>query len=93
MKKSKTFIATPPGVTIEEQLADRKMNQKEFAQRMGVSEEYIGRLINGEVKLTPEIAVRLEMVLGVPAQFWNNLEAIYQNKLAKANSENEMDSD
>ena len=93
MVKSKTFIATPPGVTIKEQLADREMNQKEFAQRMGISEKHISRLINGEVKLTPEMAVRLEMVLGVPAQFWNNLEAIYQNKLAKANSENEMDSD
>jgi len=86
MEKSKTFIATPPGVTIKEQLAENGMSEKEFAQRMGISEKHISRLVNGEVKLTPEMAVRLEMVLGVPAKFWNNLEAIYQSELAKANS-------
>lgn len=26
---------------------------------------------------------KIEMVLGVPASFWNKLEAIYQEKLAK----------
>lgn len=86
MEKSKTFIATPPGVTIKEQLAENGMSEKEFAKRMGISEKHISRLVSGEVKLTPEMAVRLEMVLGVPAKFWNNLEAIYQSELAKANS-------
>lgn len=40
-----------------------------------------------------EFAVRLEMVLGVPAKFWNKLEATYREKLIKANAENEMDAD
>ena len=31
------------------------------------------------------------MVLGVPASFWNKLEAIYQEKLAKVKSENNME--
>lgn len=38
---------------------------------------------NGNVQLTPDVAVRLEMVLGVPAKFWNNLEAVYREKLIK----------
>lgn len=41
---------------------------------MDMSEEHISKLINGEAQLTPETAVRLEMVLGVPAKFWNNLD-------------------
>lgn len=40
-----------------------------------------------------EFAVRLEMVLGVPAKFWNKLEATYREKLIKTNAENEMDAD
>ena len=43
--------------------------------------------------MTPDVAVRLESVLGIPAQFWNNLEAIYQEKLIKAKEENDMDED
>lgn len=93
MVKSCSFIATPPGATIKEQLIDRGLSQKEFALRMGMSEKHISKLINGDVQLTPEVAVRLEMVLGVPAKFWNKLEATYREKLIKANAENEMDSD
>ena len=91
--RSKTIIATPPGATIKEQLMDRGMSQKEFASRMDMSEKHISKLINGEVQLTPDVAARLEMVLGLPAHFWSNLETIYREKLTKARLENEMDED
>ncbi|MCR5623960.1 MAG: helix-turn-helix domain-containing protein [Lachnospiraceae bacterium] len=91
--KSRSYVATPPGATIKEQLKDRCMSQKEFAARMDMSEKHISKLINGDVALTPETAVRLEMVLGVPAKFWNNLEAIYREKIIKVEAENTMDAD
>ena len=81
MVRSRSYIAIPPGATIMEQLNDRGMSQKEIATRMNMSEKHISKLINGDVQLTPEVAVRLEVVLGVPAKFWNNLEAIYRKKL------------
>ena len=93
MVRSRSIIATPPGATIKEQLNDRGMSQKEFAVRMDMSEKHISKLINGEVQLTPEVAVRLELVLGAPAKFWNNLEAIYREKLIKAEAENAVDKD
>lgn len=93
MVKSRTFIATPPGATIKEQLVLRGLNQKEFALRIGMSEKHISKLINGEVQLTPDVAVRLEMVLGIPAMFWNRLEATYREKIIKANAENEIEAD
>lgn len=91
--RSQSYIATPPGATIKEQLNDRCMSQKEFAARMNMSEKHISKLINGSVHLTPEMAVKLELVLGVPAKFWNNLEAIYREKLIKVDAENAMDVD
>lgn len=93
MIRSRTIVATPPGATIKEQLEDRGMSQKEFASRMDMSEKHISRLINGEVQLTHDVAARLEMVLGVPSQFWSNLESIYREKLVKANAENQLDED
>lgn len=91
--RSRTYIATPPGATIKEQLIDRNMSQKEFAARMDMSEKHISKLINGEVQLTPEMAMRLELVLGLPAHFWNNLESNYREKLLKVQAENDMDED
>ena len=68
MVRSKNTIATPPGATIREQLEDRGMTQKNFALRMNLSEKHVSQLINGDVRLTPGIAERLEMVLGIRAK-------------------------
>ena len=88
MFESKSYIATPPGATITEQLEERGMTQNEFSKRMGMSEKQISQLMNGDVRVTPDMAEKLELVLGVPAGFWNNLEAIYQEKLVKVKQEN-----
>lgn len=93
MVRSRSFIAMPPGATIKEQLRDRGMTQKEFAVRMDLSAKHVNKLINGSVQLTPEVAVRLETVLGIPAKFWNNLEAIYREMIVKAEAENSMEED
>ena len=93
MYSSKSVVAVPPGFTIKEQLADRQMTQKEFAARMGFSEKHISKLVNGEVELTPETAVKLEYVLGIPAKYWNRLEAAYREDLEKAQQENEMEAE
>ena len=71
--RSRKTIAIAPGATIKEQLEDQGMTQKEFALRMDMSEKHISKLINGEVHLTPDVAIRLEYVLGLPAQYWTNL--------------------
>lgn len=61
---SRSYIAIPPGATIEEQLEYFGMSQKEFAVRMGMSEKDISNLINGDVDLSPGTAMKLETVLG-----------------------------
>lgn len=93
MIRSRSFIATPPGATIKEQLVDRGLSQKDFAFRMDMSEKHISKLINGEVQLTPSVARRLEMVLGIPSSFWLSLEARYRDKLAQVEEENQMETD
>lgn len=91
MLNSKNTIALPPGVSIREQLELRKMKQNEFSVRMGLSEKHISKLINGQVELTYDVAIRLESVLGIPASFWNNLEVIYREKKARITVENELE--
>lgn len=93
IQESRTYIATPPGTEIKEQLDYRGMTQKELAARMDMSEKHISRLINGEVILTPETAVKLEIVFGVPASFWNRYEALYRETLIKVDEENSIDED
>lgn len=66
-----------------------KTVEKAFGKEM--SEKHISKLINGDVQLALDVAVRLEMVIGVMAKFWNNLEAVYREKMVKAEAESAMD--
>ena len=91
--RSQNTIATPPGATIKEQLDSRGITQKEFAKRMDMSEKHISKLINGEVSLSQDVALRLESVLGLPASFWNNLETRYKEKMARVEYENSIEAD
>ena len=89
--RSKTFTAVPPGMTIKEVLEDHHMTQKELAVRLGLSEKHISKLINGEVPLTQDVAIRLERVLDIEASFWNGLEAAYREAILKVEYENSID--
>ena len=93
MNYSHTYIAIPPGETIKEQLSFRSMSQKEFAMRMGLTEKHVTNLLKGRVQLTSNVAMRLESVLGAPAIFWENLEALYREALIKVEEENQMEAD
>ena len=90
---SKNYIAIPPGETIREQLEERKLSQKEFAVRMGLSEKHVSQLINGKVALTSSVAIRLEDVLGVPANFWLKLESSYRENLERVKEERAEEAD
>ena len=67
-----------PGETLEEILDERGITQAEFAKRVGKHPKTINEIIKGVAVITPETSMEFEQVLGLPAHFWNNLEARYQ---------------
>lgn len=80
---NRTYIATPPGKALREQLEDRGITQKELARRTGLSEKHVSHLVNGDAMLTARTALLLEAALGIHAGFWLRLEATYREKLAR----------
>ncbi|HPQ71913.1 MAG TPA: HigA family addiction module antitoxin [bacterium] len=82
--------AIPPGETLSETLEALSMTQKEFAVRAGISEKHIVAILKGDGPITPETALKLERVLGVPASFWNNLERNYRDTLARLEEEERL---
>ena len=69
---------SPPGETLQEVLEERGMSQAELAERTGRPKKTINEIINGKAAITPETALQLERVLGIPASFWNNRERRYR---------------
>lgn len=70
--------ATPPGETLRQVLEDLHLTQLDLAHRTGLSTKHVNQVIQGSAPLTQETALSLERVTGVPAGFWNRLEARYR---------------
>ena len=80
-------FVSPPGETLRELLAERRMCQAELAERTGRPKKTINEIMQGKSAITPETALQLENVLGVPARFWNNREARYREYIARREEE------
>lgn len=83
-------FVSPPGETLEETLAARGMSQAQLAERTGRPKKTINEIIQGKAAITPETALQLERVLGVPAGFWNKRERQYREFLAQQDEVNEL---
>lgn len=81
---------TQPGEILQETLEDRGMTQAQLAERMGRPKKTINEIINGKAAITPETALQLEMVLGVHASFWTNLEATYREGVARSEAREKL---
>lgn len=74
---------SPPGETLQEALQLRGMSQAELAYRTGRPKKTINEIVKGKAAITPETALQLELVLGIPASFWNSREQHYREALAR----------
>lgn len=74
---------TPPGDTLAETLEALGMTQIDLADRVGLSRKTVNQIIQGVAPITAETALKLETALGTPAAFWLNLDANYQEFLAR----------
>ncbi len=83
--------AVPPGQTLQELLNDRGMTQIELANRTGLSRKTINEIIKGKSPLTPETAQQLELVLQASAQFWNERERLYRQRIALKEHEKKLE--
>ena len=71
-------VAISPGATILEMLAAHGMTQAELAQRMKRPANKVNEILHGKRAITEETSLELELVLGLPAIFWLNLERNYR---------------
>lgn len=79
----KPIYISPPGDTLLETLEERNLPIADFAERMNEPLKAIQEIIVGEALITPELALKLEQVLNIPATFWNNRERNYRESLAR----------
>lgn len=75
--------AIPPGESLVELLETSGLSQADLAERTGRPKKTINEIIKGKAAITPETALQLERVLGIPSSYWNALEQNYRAALAR----------
>ena len=74
-------LVVHPGETIKEVIEDNNMTQEELAIRTGYSPKHISEVISGKKDISSKFANSLEYALGIPTQFWINLQGIYDKEV------------
>jgi len=76
-------LAVPPGEYLEEVIDELGMTKDELARRMGRPPSKLSAIFKGTKAITPDTAMQLEKVVGVPAHIWLGLESEYRLALAR----------
>lgn len=84
-KRSKTepLPADHPGTFIEEEIHDRGWTQADLAYILGMDGAQLNRLIKGHTDITPDTAVALGDAFDVSAEFFMNLQRMYDLQKAR----------
>jgi len=72
-----------PGEHLAEELDELKMSAAELARQIEVPVNRITAILNGERGVTADTALRLGHWFGTSAEFWLNLQSLYELRLAR----------
>jgi antitoxin HigA-1 len=75
--------AIHPGEHLAEELRALDMSAAELARRIGVPTNRVTQILNGTRSITGDTALRLGHFFGTSAQFWLNLQSLYDLRRAE----------
>jgi len=77
------LTAIHPGEHLAEELAALDMSAAELARKMDVPTNRVTQILNGTRAVTGDTALRLAHFFGTSAEFWLNLQSLYDLRLAQ----------
>lgn len=77
------ITAIHPGEHLAEELEALGMSAAELARQLKVPTNRVTGILNGQRAVTGDTALRLGHFFGTSAQFWLNLQSLYDLRLAE----------
>jgi addiction module HigA family antidote len=77
------IAAIHPGEHLAEELEALEMSAAELARKMNVPTNRVTQILNGTRSVTGDTALRLAHFFGTSAQFWLNLQSLYDLRIAE----------
>jgi antitoxin HigA-1 len=70
-------ISLHPGEVLEMELSARGIKKSGFAADLGILPSQLSELLHEKRHISASIAIRLEQLLGIDAEFWMRVQAAY----------------
>jgi addiction module HigA family antidote len=77
------LTAIHPGEHLAEELTELGMSAAELARKLDVPTNRITGILNGQRAITGDTALRLAHFFGTSAEFWLNLQSLYELRIAE----------
>jgi len=77
------LTAVHPGEHLAEELKELRMSAAELARKLDVPTNRVTGILNGQRTVTGDTALRLAHFFGTSAEFWLNLQSLYELRLAQ----------
>ena len=84
--------AIHPGEHLAEELKELDMSASMLARQLSVPTNRITEILNGRRSITGDTALRLAHFFGTSAEFWLNLQKLYELRLAEERVGDHIDS-
>lgn len=72
-----------PGEILADELAELGLSPTELSRQIRVPANRISQIVNGKRAITGDTALRMAHWFGTSPQFWMNLQALYDVRLAE----------
>lgn len=76
-KEINTDVALHPGEVLEMELQARGLKKTDFAASLGMRPGHFSELLHGKRHIGAYIALRLEKMLGISAEYWMRIQVYY----------------
>jgi addiction module HigA family antidote len=72
-----------PGIILQDEIEELGLSVRELAARLEVPANRLYQIVAGKRNVTADTALRLAQFFGMSAEFWMNLQSIYELDLAR----------
>ncbi len=70
-------VAMHPGELLRNEIKERGLKQTDLANKLSISQPFLNGLLREKKKISIELAIKLEEVLGIEAELWVKLQRLF----------------
>jgi addiction module HigA family antidote len=82
--------AIHPGEHLRDELDELGLSARAFAKLLDIPVNRVTQILNGQRGISADTALRLARYFGTSAEFWMNLQQIYELRLAEQHAGREI---